>query len=68
MGCGCGKNKGIRGISPRRPTITAKPSIKVQSTPKSAPKIQALSTGLPAERRVIEKKRREEILKKLGRR
>ncbi len=86
MGCGCGRNKGIRGvgrnplIAPRQQSIqaqnTPKPKIQAQNKPQaqSTPKAQTenktkniSSQSMDSERRAIEKKRREAILKRLGR-
>jgi len=72
MGCGCGGNKGIRGVS-RRPAIAprAARTVSAQSTPRPQPQVQAQAkptkSSLPQDKRLIEKKRREDILKRLGR-
>jgi len=74
MGCGCGGNKRIANVT--RNSVTKLPNQRIQSlsTPSSNPSanqtsIQSLSVkkDLTSDERAREKKRREIMLKKLGR-
>ena len=89
MGCGCGRNKGMRGatrnplIAPRQQSVQAQNSVKpkiqaqnnkVQAQSKSSTDSKAKNApptinkqSFDSERRAVEKKRREAILKRLGR-
>ena len=71
MGCGCGRNKGIRGVG-KRPIVA--PRIRSSSAAPAKPRanqVQAQSTDKKAggnkDKKAIEKKRREDILRRLGR-
>lgn len=70
--CGCNKNKGVRGVTNRsalgpRNLVSAQ-GARTTSTPRQEIQAQSVPTsGLTGDRRAIERKRREAILRKLGR-
>jgi len=74
MGCGCGGKKSAKRpvVTPKNnPSVEALRAMKNQPTVKKSKYIQvsALSntSGITAKRREVERKRRQAILRKLGR-